>query len=132
MIVVDASALTAFVLREEGWETIAGHLTVASSVEDVAKEVSNAIWKACLLRGFISVEDATRAHGILQSMLAKNIRLYRSVDLLDDAFKISLQHRLTVYDSVYLALALREGADLLTLDEGQAGVAEELGIRVIP
>ena len=48
MIVVDASALAKYALREEGWEVVAGYLKGARplySVDHLLKEVANALWK---------------------------------------------------------------------------------------
>ncbi|HDM91918.1 MAG TPA: PIN domain-containing protein [Candidatus Korarchaeota archaeon] len=132
MIVVDASALAAFVLREEGWEELSKYMARAASVDNVVKEVSNAIWKASCLRGFISARDAVRAYMLLRSLVDKNITLYGSLEFLSDALEISLQYKISIYDSLYLALALKKRARLLTLDERQADVAKRLGIEVLP
>ena len=40
---VDASALSAFVLREEGWRNLAGYLANAVAPDHVVVEVANAV-----------------------------------------------------------------------------------------
>jgi predicted nucleic acid-binding protein len=40
-----------------------------------------------------------------------------SLGLLDGAFSLALQHNRSFYDSLYLALAIREGCRLVTADE---------------
>ena len=52
------------------------------------------------------------------------------VEYMDEAFKISLETGLTIYDSLYLALARSEKKQLLTLDEGQKTAAEKLNIPI--
>jgi len=53
VIVVDASVLSAFILKEPIWRRLTPYLTNAVSIDLVIKEVSNAIWKACVLKGII-------------------------------------------------------------------------------
>jgi predicted nucleic acid-binding protein len=38
-------------------------------------------------------------------------------DLLEDAYALAVQHQRTVYDTLYVALALREGCSFVTADE---------------
>ncbi len=70
MIVIDASALAAYVLREEGFEEILSYLRryCAISVELALKEVANAILIA-LRRGRIEVEYAEKALRALLLMM---------------------------------------------------------------
>ncbi len=44
-----------------------------------------------------------------------NVLLFNEVDLLYEAFKISLGHNITVYDALYIALALKLGKPFATL-----------------
>ncbi len=46
--------------------------------------------------------------------------------------RIALSEGLTIYDSLYIALAIDKGLPLLTLDERQKSVALKLNIRVYP
>jgi predicted nucleic acid-binding protein len=48
-------------------------------------------------------------------MVNVNILLFNELDLLDEAFKISLGHNITVYDALYIALALKLGKSFATL-----------------
>lgn len=51
---------------------------------------------------------------------------------LDRAFKIALDHNITIYDALYVAQALQHGKPLLTLDQNQKKVARRLGMNTIP
>ncbi|MEM3462699.1 MAG: type II toxin-antitoxin system VapC family toxin [Candidatus Bathyarchaeia archaeon] len=130
MIVIDASALASLLMMECGHEEIAGYLKDSISVDQVAKEVGNAIWKAHA-RGFITKEDALGRFSDLIKLTRLVVRLFDEMDLIEDAIGIAIDEGITLYDSLYVALALREGAELLTLDRDQARAARNRGIKVI-
>jgi len=131
VIVVDASALSAFILKEPGWEALSKYLTHSTSVDHVVKEVSNAIWKAYKVRNLIGKDIAIKLYKILKSMINTNVILEPEEVFMDKAFEIALETGLTVYDSLYVALALERKLPLLTLDERQGKVAKEMGIEVV-
>ncbi len=49
-------------------------------------------------------------------MINVNVLLFDEVDVLDEAFKISLGHNITVYDALYIVLALKLRKPFATLD----------------
>ena len=55
----------------------------------------------------------------------------RGVDGVRDAVGLADQHRLTVYDALYLHLALDTESDLATLDSRLASAARSLGVATI-
>ena len=52
-------------------------------------------------------------------------------ELLPDAMHIALKHGLTVYDAVFVALALKEDLPLLTAGRQQAKAAQEEGLEAV-
>ena len=131
MIVIDASALAAYILREEGYPEIKEHLRFkTASLELAAKETVNAIYLA-YRRGRINEEQACRALEALTHILDKAIQLFDQKHLLSNAFKVSIKHAITIYDALYIALAKELQARLLTRDYKQAKAAKEEGIEVI-
>jgi len=126
--VVDASVIAAVILREEGWEKLIRGLKNAITLDQAFKEVSNAIWKA-FRRGYLSRDEAVKAFNLLKSFM-EVLDVRNEVEYMDEAFKISLETGLTIYDSLYLALARSEKKQLLTLDEGQKTAAEKLNIPI--
>ncbi len=132
MIVVDTSALAAIVLKEPGWRDLVKYVGNAISVDHVVKEVCNAIWKASYLRKYLSFKEALKAYEVLELLIGKNILLHSERDYLDKALELALSHGITVYDAIYIALAIEKKAKLLTLDEKQRSVAKGLGVEVIP
>ena len=131
MIVIDASALAAFLLKEPGWRKLAPYLKNSISVDMILKEVSNTIWKACTLRKAIDVDEAIKLYEIMKSMIGKNIVLEPEIKYLQDALKIALKNMVTVYDALYISLAKVENLPLFTLDRRQSKAAEEVGVKVI-
>ena len=133
MIVIDASTLAKYVLREEGWESVSELLWRSRplvSVDHVLKEVGNAIWKYARLRGRIDAETALELYRKLLRLAETGvIRLEPETRYLPRALEIALSHGVTLYDALYIALAEEQG-ELLTSDARQAEAAAALGIRV--
>jgi len=127
--VIDASALSAYLLREEGFEEIRRLLVEGvDSIELVVKEVANAILIAHR-RGRIGLEEAWRAIEALRSLLGVNVKVEGHEGLIEEAFDIALRHRTTVYDALYVALAKKLEAELGSRDEEQVKVAEKAGVK---
>jgi len=132
VVVVDASALVAFFLREEGWRGLARYMVRAISVGHAVEEFYNAVWRSVRLRGVIGLEEAREIIGLFNSYREKNMVLEPEEKYVGRAFEIAVEHGITVYDSLYLAQALHHGKPLLSLDERQRAVASSLGLEVVP
>jgi predicted nucleic acid-binding protein len=76
-------------------------------------EFGNILWKA-VRQGRISRESAEEA---IQSLEDRKIPTAASLPLLKDAFEISAASGRTVYDAMYVALAVVSNAPLVTADE---------------
>jgi len=76
-------------------------------------EVGNILWKKAR-QGEMTPEEAALAAEAVGSV---RLEVYPSPPLLPLALEIALQTDRTVYDSLYVALAVREGALLVTADE---------------
>jgi predicted nucleic acid-binding protein len=74
VIVVDASALSAFVLRGEGWRNLAGYLANAVAPDHVVVEVANAVWRAARISA-LTEEESREAFNLLLRMAGRNIVL---------------------------------------------------------
>ncbi len=130
MIVVDASAVAAFILKEQGWERLIRYIKDSASVDHVVKEVANTIWKY-FRRGLIGEDDARTRLKALMKLTEKNIVLHNELTVIEEAFNIALRQRITVYDSLYIALAKNLNLPLLTLDNTLAQAAKAEGVKVI-
>jgi predicted nucleic acid-binding protein len=131
VIVIDASVLVKFILKEEGWNKIADFLKAGTiSVDLVIKETVNAIWKR-VMRKEISLEEAKSMFEAMKEILNKAVIIENEMDYIDEAFEISIRRNITVYDSLYIALAKKKKLELLTADEMQAQVASLEEVRAI-
>jgi predicted nucleic acid-binding protein len=131
VIVIDASVLVKFILKEEGWNKIADFLKAGTiSVDLVIKETVNAIWKR-VMRKEISLEETKSMFEAMKEILNKAVIIENEMDYIDEAFEISIKQNITVYDSLYIALAKKKKLELLTADEIQAQAATLEGVRAI-
>ena len=132
MIVVDASALATIILKEPNWRDLVRYVVNSISVDHVVKEVCNAIWRASYLKGYLTPNESLNAYKLLKSLIGKNVVLYPELEYLEEALRIALKYGITVYDALYIALAIKKKAKLLSLDEKQRKVAKDLGVEIIP
>jgi len=131
VIVIDASILVKFILKEEGWNKVADFLKAGTiSVDLVIKETVNAIWKR-VMRKEISLEETKDMFEAVKEILNKAVIIENEMDYIDEAFEISIRRNITVYDSLYIALAKKKKLGLLTADEIQAQVASLEEVRAI-
>ena len=74
MIAIDASSLAKCLLREQGWSEIEAYLERGVvSVNHVAKEVSNAIWRHAIVRRVISREKAIAVFKSLLKLVEERV-----------------------------------------------------------
>lgn len=76
-------------------------------------EVGNALWKAARKQK-IDPETAARNFRTISDLKIPTIP---SFDLVPQALQLAVEYGRTVYDSIYVALALRVKAELITADE---------------
>ena len=127
-MVIDASSLAKYILREEGWDEIEGYLADGTcSLTLALAEVSNAIWKH-LMRSAISTEEADIMFKALNETL--DVIVYEPLEnYINRAQEIAIDEKITIYDALYLAQAERQDG-ILTSDRRQKESAEKRGIKV--
>ena len=131
MTVIDASALAIFVLKEDGWKEVAEYLKAGtSSADHVVKEVANAVWKR-FRRGAASREEVEIMLKVLKKITEKSVKIVDDLEYMDEAIKITFNQNITIYDSIYIAIAKKNGLKLLTADESQATAAKAENVEVI-
>ena len=130
MIVIDASALSKYILREKNWIEVENYLLKGLySIDYIVKEVANSLWKHTVVFNRFSEKEYRVAYMILKKIVEEVIMLENQTRYIDEAVEIAFKNKITVYDSLYIAQALKYG-ELLTSDKKQVEVAEKLGIKV--
>ena len=76
-------------------------------------EVANVLWKATRAGRCKAVE----ARGALKILISYGLPVAASATLLETAVRIGIEYERTVYDSIYVALAVESGRELITADE---------------
>lgn len=86
----------------------------------VLYEVANALWKhETIIRDL--KDSSLRLDLFLELVSNRTIELLRpDKKLIDQTYELSIRHRTTVYDSIFVALALQLGLELKTFDEKQS------------
>lgn len=131
MIVIDASAIAKYVLKEEHWEQVRDYLTAEPRSLDLAlAEVSNAIWKHQVIYRKISSSEATVIFKVLQKLGADVLILESFAGYLRGATEIAVKEKLTIYDALYIVQAQRYG-HFVTSDDFQRKIAVKLGLDVV-
>lgn len=119
MLVVDASALVAYLTTGEHAEAVRMHL-LAPYEALWAPHLVDAEVGHVLRRGVLAGElGVTAARGALEDLADLPLRRASHRGLLSRAW--ALRENLSFYDGLYVALAERLSAKLLTLDGGIAG-----------
>ncbi len=130
-VIIDSSALVAYLLEESGFEKARDLLAVGvESPTLLVMEASNAILEASK-GGRVDRAGADGAIEVMLNLLRSNIRIHDEADLVQDTFRIAADHGLTTYDSVYLALAVKLHGGLASRDKKQMEVAKTLGMKVL-
>ena len=119
-LVVDASVAIKWFLPEplsiearqilDGYQ--AGRLSVLAP-DLIHAEVGNIVWKRQVFHGLVA-EDAETIVDEFRNMV---ITVTPAAELLKDAYRLAVSHKRSVYDSLYVALAVREGCQFVTADE---------------
>jgi predicted nucleic acid-binding protein len=129
--VVDASSLTAFVLREEGWERVEEVLRESpESVELLPVETTNAVLSARRQKR-LDPSEALGALRTVRDLTEHALSLTPHGPLVEASWQIASEEDLTVYDAIYLALARQRRRALASRDLAQLRAARHLGIRVV-
>lgn len=80
------------------------------SVDHVVKEFYNAIWKATYLTKTLNRGSARSVIKLFNTYLKKNVVLVPEAKHIDEAFNIAPEKGVSIYDALYIALAIGERA----------------------
>ena len=135
MIVADASLIVALILREDN---VADPVSVYDLLRTTPlsvpahwpAEIANALW-ANKRRGRITAEMVSTAVEYLVTFRPR-IDAAPSVERLSALVQFAEREKLTVYDAIYVQLALSSNASLATIDSDVRAAARRLDITLIP
>jgi predicted nucleic acid-binding protein len=129
--VIDSSVVAKWFLPEEHSDEARALLT--SGVELIASdlmpiEVASVAWKR-VQRGELSAEEAT---ALVHDLTTLPVRIEPSDNLIESALELALATKRTVYDCLYVALAIAHDCEFVTADERlvNALAATPLGNKV--
>jgi len=134
VIVIDASSLAKYIIKEKGWLDVERYLLEEEvhTLDLALKEVVNVIWKQAILLHNISLEEAEEKYIALMKLVeGEVIALDDEMKYLKEAFETALDMKITIYDALYVVKAKADRAQLLTSDKRQHEVAQKLGIKAI-
>ena len=114
--IVDASVVAAAFFREQYAAAARAVLTGGDELHApdlIHAELANVIWKR---HGRGEIDDA-EARELLADILRLPLQITPSVELVEPALELALRTRRTVYDCLYLALAVRTSSTMITADK---------------
>jgi predicted nucleic acid-binding protein len=114
--VVDASVVAAAFFQEQHGDAAASLLAGKRELHApdlILAEVANVIWKRCG-RGEIGEDEACQ---MMADVLRLPLRITPCANLVDPALELAIRTRRTVYDCLYLALAVRTRSVMYTSDK---------------
>lgn len=128
VVVIDASALAGLVLPDE---TATGLARVLQSAEPIAPQLLWAEMRNLLLmaerRGRIGPAAVAEALSVIEGLAIELDRQPSSDRVID----LARRHGLTVYDAIYLELAVRRQAALASTDAALIRAARAEGVTVV-
>ncbi|UCC83119.1 MAG: type II toxin-antitoxin system VapC family toxin [Gemmatimonadota bacterium] len=129
LYVVDSSVAVKWYVPEAHSDSAASLLDESNELvapDLLAAEFGNALWKKCR-RGELSDSEV---RSIVEAFQAVPLQIYSSLTLLEAAVEIALRTARTVYDCLYVALALAFNSTLVTADSRLLEGLRESGLAV--
>ncbi len=127
--VLDASAALAVALKYDGHESVARALEACESIlapELFQSEIANALWKYVVFQG----AEKEVALKLLNNTLEMVDVYLPTAENNNEAFFEAVNQKHPVYDMLYLTLARRNDAALITTDKKLGMLAAQLGITI--
>ena len=114
--VIDASVVAASLLQEE-LEEYSSALLASNRVQMapaiIFAEIGNVLWKRFRRQEINEVEAST----LLAEFFRLPLRITPSEKLIESALQIAMQYDRSVYDSLYVALAVETDSTMVTTDK---------------
>ena len=135
--VVDSSIFASIIVKDEFYDRalrfIKENFRLGLITIDIAMvEVTNTLWKHAYLLGGIPKSSYTTLRDSIKSLIINaTTDIYRSEDGIEEAMDNALRFGITVYDSLYVTLALRRDCRLASFDEELRRKLEDAGLNIV-
>ncbi len=137
MTVIDSSALIKLLITENGsaeatkvFYSLTGKGEPLIAPDIIFSEVMNGLWKHNVLLKDITDKKLGMARESLELVYA-DLEISKATELAEDSIRIGMAHKITFYDSLYVALSLNTNSPLFTFDKYLKSKAEEIGFEVL-
>jgi predicted nucleic acid-binding protein len=130
-IILDTSAALNVVLRGEQSERLISALETANAVlcpQFAQVEMANALWKYIRWQEMpvdVALQNLEEATSLVDHWLD-------DASLMPQALTLAAKHEHPVYDMLYIAAALQQGARLLSLDKKLNALAKSIDKNLLP
>ena len=126
--VIDASVLVKLFFEEDHSQAAERFVQETGELfapDLIWSEVTNVIWKRHR-RGDISQADAAE---MAAQIIGMPLRIYPSAELIPDALDLAMQFDRTVYDGLYVALAVKTKSVMISSDERLVNALAETPLK---
>ncbi len=134
MIVADSSVFASVIVKDEFYDVCKRVVTSKKATVDLAyAETANVLWKHVKM-GRIPPEEVDRRVELLRKLIGTS-RVFRVEELMTDAVGLAVDSNITVYDALFVALAVKLNTKLITTDrklvEGLKGTKLETFMELV-
>lgn len=136
MYVLDSSVFASILVKDEFYsiatEFVRRHLKEENITFELAFiEVANVLWKHTFILKRISKDKYKKLRSNIKSLISNIAHVYSSADILEEATDNAVEFGISVYDSLFVTLALSKKYKLVSFDEKLKKVLVEKGLREI-
>ncbi len=137
MYVVDSSIFASIIIRDEFYSKAINFIEKYSklnliTIDLVFIEVANTLWKHTHLMKRIPLKSYSILRDSIKSLVINSVsKIYNSTDILEDAIDNALKFNITVYDSLYVTLALNKKYKVASFDEELKRKLEQKGLGIV-
>lgn len=115
MPIIDSSIYASVVVKDEFYDDCKKYMTSKKATLDLAfAEAGNVVWKHVKI-GRIAAEEAVDRARVLRRLINTS-KIFKAEEILDEAVKLAVDHDITVYDALFIALAIKLNERLVTTD----------------
>jgi len=115
MPVIDSSVYASVVVKDEFYDECRKYMIAEKATLDLAfAEAGNVVWKHMKM-GRITEKDAVKRTEALKRLINTS-KVYSTESYLVDAVRLAVEYDVSVYDALFISLAVRLNEKLVTTD----------------